>query len=578
MVNGSQGGTKAKRSESKTTDDILDQALNRDKKSRTSSDVSEQANKRTQDTKFAKIETNSFYKIIFSEGDPEAKKDEIAKVLSYDLESEKSDNKEKLAEFELFKEWLMDQRKDMAQEIINLTDTDAFSELKDVFDEMNQGLLDFENQMNPLTSILDAVYKLRMSSDGAMFDVFKEIQEDKEEEERIAALRIEQDSQLNALSNEVDQIQMSVARLEGQKSWFGLGGIKADALEQIKANQLELEKKNATIKNLTEEIKATTFNRKSDFEEFANEKTKLRELLDISSEEHKQRQQGLIDSANNFVTVADERTGNVLQHLEGINDQIERLGDSNSGLRSVYAIISEAVEDAEEVNKTTRDTLLGDSEDESNIAKMRRENNKMAVEDHITALTAAKVDTMGTFGDLTAESYRIKAMKDSNEGQVSKTRSLNSKGVSGVASRLSTVLQGVSMAALSESSEVAQMTLERMNTQTNIMAQQEALKNAMGINQENDALVKAIEELESYGKVARAATDISREGYQEMRENLESLEKTARDVGDAVKEAVAVGAEVMNEDSNEPASEAEQTTDSDNDSGNDGNPFNNLKV
>jgi hypothetical protein len=67
----------------------------------------------------------------------------------------------------------------------------------------------------------------------------------------------------------------------------------------------------------------------------------------------------------------------------------------------------------------------------------------------------------------------------------------------------------------------------------------------MGINTENDALVKAIEELESYGKIARAATDISREGYEEMKENLAALEKTARDVGDAVKEAVAVGAEVM---------------------------------
>ena len=81
---------------------------------------------------------------------------------------------------------------------------------------------------------------------------------------------------------------------------------------------------------------------------------------------------------------------------------------------------------------------------------------------------------------------------------------------SGVASRLSTVLQGISMAALTESSEVAQMTLERMNDKTNLIAQKEALKNAMGINLENDALVKAIKELESYGKVARAATDISR--------------------------------------------------------------------
>ena len=575
MANGTQSGAKAKRQDK--TQDILDQALNRGTQSKTAEDTKEQSKKRSSDSKFAKIESNSFYKIIFSDSDPETKKEQIAKALAYDLESEKNINKDKLAEFELLKEWLMDQRKDMAQEIINLTDTDAFSELKDVFDEMNQGLLDFEKQMSPLTDILDAVYRLRMASDGAMFDVFQEIQDDKAEEERIAQLRDEQNLKLQAINHGVDQINNEIFSLEQDKSWFGLGGTKKSALNSIRQKQQELGIKNREVLDLTKEIENTKYERSSEFAEFAKEKEKLRELLDISSEQHKQRQKNLVESANTFVDVADSRTSSVLEHLEGINDQIDRLGDSNNGLRSVYAVISEAVEEAEETNKSTRETLIDESEEESNIAKMRRENNKMAVEDHITALTAAKVDTMGTFGDLTAESYRIKAMKDSNDSQVAKTRSLNSKGVSGVASRLSTVLQGVSMAALTESSEVAHMTLERMNDQTNAMAQQEALKNAMGIRQENDALVKAISELESYGKVARAATDISREGYQEMKANLEELEKTDRDVGDAVKDAVAVGAEVMNEDSPKPSIEPKDE-DSSKEKSSDGSPFNKLKL
>jgi hypothetical protein len=294
-------------------------------------------------------------------------------------------------------------------------------------------------------------------------------------------------------------------------------------------------------------------------------------LLDISSDEHKQRQQALVDSANNFVNMAETRTANVLEHLQGINGQVDRLADSNGGMRNVYAVISEAVEEAEQVNTQIRDRLQDAPEGESNIAQMNRENKKMAVEDHVTALTAAKVDTLGTFSDLTAESYRIKSMKDSNDSQVAKTRSLNSKGVSGVASRLSTVLQGVSMAALSESSEVATMTLERMNDQTNRITQKEALKNAMGISRENDALVKAIAELESYGKIARAATDISREGYQEMKENLEELERTAQDVGKAVKEAVAVGADVMSDSAKKaPAPEAAKQSEDR------GNPFGRL--
>lgn len=576
MSNEYDGGAKPKRRE--TADDIVEAALKRGQ--RTKTQTTEKTVTKETAAKFANIEANTFYKIIFSEADPEAKKSSVAKELAYNLEDEKSDNKERLAEFELFKEWLMEQRKDMAQEIINLTDTDAFSELKDVFDELNQGLLDFEKQMSPLTEILDAVYALRMASDGAMFDVFKEIQDDKAEEERIARLREEQDQELARINDDVASINRNIEELRNKKSWFGLGGTKKSALMEIAVKQEDLQKKQKAIGDLVSEIKMTTFNRESEFSEFAEEKRKLRELLDISSEEHRARQQALVDSANDFVNTADERTSEVLSHLQGINEQIDRLGDSNGGLRGVYAIISEAVEEAEAVNTDVRDSLMDEPADESNIAKMKRENNKMAVEDHVTALTAAKVDTTGTFADLTAESYRIKSMKDSNNGQVAKTRSLNSKGVAGVASRLSTVLQGVSMAALTESSEVASMTLERMNEQTNRMAQKEAIKNAMGINLENDALVKAIQELESYGKVARAATDISREGYTEMKEHLEELEKTARDVGEAVKEAVAVGAEVMQSDSQDDNDQTDSSNDEDNsDDDKDGSdPFSRLNM
>ena len=571
MSNQFEGGVKPKRQD--TADDLVEAALNRGRKVKT--ETRQATKERETPKKFAAIKDNVFYRIIFAEGDPEAKKEAVANALAYDLTADRAQNKERLAQFEQLKEWLMEQRKQMAQEIINLTDTDAFSELKSVFDELNQGLLDFEKQMSPLTEILDAVYALRMASDGTMFEIFREIQEDRAEEQRIAELRAEQEAALERQQAEVTRMEDDIERLKQQRSWFGLGGIKRSAQLAITDRQQKLRRAHGEIEKLTSDIENTVVERVSKFTEYSEEKRKVRELLDISSDEHRARQQTLVDAANNFVNTADTRTSAVLEHLEGINTQIDRLGDSNGGLRGVYAIISEAVEDAEATNTQVRDSLLEAPQGESNIAQMKRENNKMAVEDHVTTLTNAKVDTMATFGDLTAESYRIKSMKDANNSQVAKTRSLNSKGVSGVASRLSTVLQGVSMAALTESSEVAQMTLERMNDETNKIAQKEALKNAMGIQMENDALVKAIQELESYGKVARAATDISREGYQEMKGHLAELEKTAREVGEAVKDAVAVGAEVMQ--GKTPAQKAAATASEDG-GPDDADPFSQVKI
>ena len=96
MSDNQDSGAKLKRQE--TTEDILDVALQRGRRTKTEAKEKEEA--RVTDKKFAAIESNPFYKIVFSEGDPEAKKAAIARELAYDIEDEKSDNKERLAAFD----------------------------------------------------------------------------------------------------------------------------------------------------------------------------------------------------------------------------------------------------------------------------------------------------------------------------------------------------------------------------------------------------------------------------------------------------------------------------------------------
>ena len=81
MASTSDGSGKLKKSES--TQDLLDAALDRRRTSKTTSKSENES--KAAPSKFTNIESNTFYKVVFSEGDPEENKDQIAKLLAYDL-------------------------------------------------------------------------------------------------------------------------------------------------------------------------------------------------------------------------------------------------------------------------------------------------------------------------------------------------------------------------------------------------------------------------------------------------------------------------------------------------------------
>src|SRR5262249_32079953 len=128
---------------------------------------------------------------------------------------------------------------------------------------------------------------------------------------------------------------------------------------------------------------------------------------------------------------------------------------------------------------------------------------------------------------------------------ISKTRQLHSSGVAGVADQLSTVLQAVSAAALGESSEMARMSLDRMNTKTQDLSQKEVIRLALGSAETNSEPNKAPAGLEQYGEVIRTATTITREGLKETKDLLGKLEHAAQDVQRDVRESFSVAADVL---------------------------------
>jgi hypothetical protein len=473
-----------------------------------------------------------------------AKQKAVERALTY--AENKDEASERLEEFKRFKEYLQFERKRMAQQIIDLTDTEAFAELKSVYDELNNALVSFEEKIDPLTGIVDAVYTLRMN--GLTFDAFKEIALDKEAEARIAALRAQQEADFKNLAADVKSLQEQNAVLAEDKAFFGLGATKKAARERIAKNQVVLEQKKQELDDLTGKIReiATTAPRGSELgEEFLTAKTKLRELLDISSDEHKQRQRELVTAAQEFVDTTETRVASISQHFEGMDKQINNLLDANYSMREIYAILNDATKEAHQHNESRRTALTPTAADEGELEKMNRERMKRDLENYVSSLNASSVDTTTVLAELTNSSHRIKSMKDGNEQQISKTRQLHSSGVAGVADQLSTVLQAVSAAALGESSEMARMSLDRMNSKTQDLSQKEVIRLALGTHEQNTELTKALKDLEQYGEVIRTATSITREGLKETKDLLGRLEGAAKDVQRDVKESISVAADVL---------------------------------
>ncbi|WP_374650455.1 hypothetical protein [Dongia sp.] len=504
-----------------------------------------------EEARFANIQSNAFFKVMFAEESrPEEKKSAVAKMLTF--EGTKEENREKIREFELFKEYLQAQREAMAQEIIRLTDTETFSELKMVYDDLNTALIEFDQKMRPLTDIIDAVYTLR--TNGLTVEAFQEIIRDRKAEEKLRADRELKQQELTGLKSRIERLTTDNAIQGEKKSFFGFGGVTEEARQQIAKNDVELSDIHSRLSALSGEIAELDRQVPSESQlgEFAEQKKKLRELLDITTEEHKQRQQDLVSSALNFVNTAKARVGAVRQHLGKMGDQVENLADANNVMGTVYAVMNEGIKAASTDNVKLRESLQAAAPDEDTIAQMTRDQKRMAVEQHMSLLDASASDTMATYADLTSGAIRIKTMKDAVDQQSIRARTMHSQGISGVADRLSVVLQAVSSAALGEASAMAKDTLQMMADNTNKVAQKESIRIAMGIEEQNADLSKAIDDLGSYGEVVRAATNITKEGLTEMQGKLAELKKLTEVVQDDFKGAIAVNADIA---SAKPAAE-----------------------
>lgn len=498
---------------------------------------------KVEDSQFAAIKTNAFYEIAFDTSLNERQKvDAMTKALT--AEGTKEEMRARIAAYDLFQEWLAAQRSEMAERIIGLVNTDTFAELKQTYDDMYNDLLAFDEKMKPLTDIIDAVYTLR--KDGKTFDAMEEIKQDRERDEKIKNQLNELYSEVDKASSVIDTLEDDNIRLGTQRSFFGLGGVKAEALAQIEVNKKKMQEHEAIMeahRDKMAELEASKKNGTTSLEGYEKEKARLRDLLDISSDQHRERQKDLVQSALTFIQTSKERIGTARDHLMMMDGQLQRMKDGNDTMSTVVAIMDEGIKGATVKNSEIRTEFTTAPEGEGAIDRLTRERRLAEIDQHVQSLQGSEFTTAQAMAELTTQSARILTMRNSNTEQLQKARILHSQGIAGMADRLSTVLNAVSASATGEAHAGAAQIVQRMNENTNTIAHKESMRVAYGIQDLNDELQMAMDNLQEYGEVTRASTDITREGIRDLREKINAIGDMARQVKEDVRSNEAVAAE-----------------------------------
>lgn len=500
------------------------------------------------ESKFESIEANTFYQIMFDESvSPEEKRDAVVAALTFAEDNEQA--QQSLEEFNKFKEYLQFQRKRMAQEIIALNNTETNGVLQQVINELNTGLLNFEELMGPLVEGIEAINTLSLN--GVTIDVFNEIIQDQEKEETRKAEEEHLAAEVNGIREKNRMLRVQNGQLANQKGFLGFGGTTKSALNEIAANEVTMagnEERLSEIQTKLEDVRNSGAN-SSEFAEFAAEKEKLKEFLNLTSSEHKERQESVVKAAQDFIGFADGNTGMILEHLQKESGQMKNLGEANFTIRNVYAILNDATNRANSANEGTRAGLKTATEGDDYIAQMKSEKQLTQLEDYIADLNQSSVDTTRTYGELTASGHQIRTMQETNEQSTMRMRQMHSSGVAGIADNLSTVLTAVSAAALKESSTSAEQTLRRMRTTTLGISKNNAIAAAMGGAELNQELEKVFEDLQDYGKVIGGTTKIMRENLKETKKLREQIVEQGNQMQEAIKESIGVAADVVAEKS-----------------------------
>ena len=483
------------------------------------------------------IKDNPFAKIVEANPNPEDQKAAMVELMTFvDAETTKKNNKY----LEEYSAYMQSERQRLAVELIEMTDTKTFSNMQKVLRDINDGVLDFEEQIQPFMEIINAVRLIQ--AEDATTDIIAEMREDEKR-------RAEMDKKLAAISRDLEVLRsgvkgklVQIEKLKEDRRFLGLGDIKQSAKDRIAVLNVEisqLKSDESDLLNKQNELRASYKETESKFENLKEAKEIMASMLNLSEGDHEERHKKLVDTAAEFVNTTKERVSETLDRSVQMGDQIKSLSDLAFTMRSRYTVLSEAAKDAEKINSEKHEALKAEMEnDGGGLGRIQKEEESRALAKHITILNDAATETTNVISDLTTSSQRIENMEAANIKQIKKTQQIQTSGIAGVADNLSSVLTAINQAAIGQASTAAQQSLRRMNTNTINLTKEQMLNMAKERNDDNSALIKMLEEMAGYGEVIQLANESAQEAIGENREILKDMRRVADEVQGAAKDTL----------------------------------------
>jgi len=311
----------------------------------------------------AEITGNPFHKIMF---DPsmglEQKREAMTNALTFDKSLTEEQNAQRLHSFVEFSEWLQSKRKELAIDMLKLNDSEAFAQLKEVIDELGQGILDFNKKIQPFLNILDSLYKMQLKGVKTS-DMLGEIIKDREELERLNGELDGYERDMDGSERSIRDYNDMVAELKTETSWWSFGTkIKPSAQAEINKIELRVAEEREKMGRLATKIQDTQTAidapRVTQFEGLEDVKYNLTTLLDISSDAHREKQKELNQTAADFVTTSDQRVAAVLKNIESMNTRIEGAGKNSSKVLGLYAVMNDSIKAAIRATKSGMTLLM----------------------------------------------------------------------------------------------------------------------------------------------------------------------------------------------------------------------------